>query len=65
MAEISAPRIESISDQGSGSGSPDAQEQPVPNARVKPAVPAKISPSRVPEISPPAEEDKHDLDEMA
>jgi hypothetical protein len=60
MAEISPPRIESISDPNSG-----PQDQPAPNPRAKQDVAAKPAPPRVPEVSAPEEEDQHQLDEMA
>ena len=60
MAEISPPRIESISDPGSG-----PQDQPGQNPRVKPAVAVKLHSPPLPEISSPEEEEKHALDEMA
>ena len=63
MAEISAPRIESISDHSSDSAA--KQEQAAQNPRVKTVNTAKPAQPQVPEISSPEEEEKHDLDEMA
>ena len=60
MAEILPPRIESISDPGSG-----PRDQPEQHPRAKGAVVEKPLPPELPEISPPEEEEKHDLDEMA
>jgi hypothetical protein len=60
MAEITPPRIESISD--ANSGPPD---QPAPKPRAKAAAAGKPAPPHVPEVSAPEEEDKHELDEMA
>ena len=60
MAEIISPRIESITDPG-----PGPQDQSTRNARPKAKASGKSTPSQVPEISQPAEEEKHNLDEMA
>jgi hypothetical protein len=60
MAEISGPRIESISDPGSGS-----QEPPREKPQVKPYAAWKPDPSKTPEIGAPEEEEKRQLDEMA
>jgi len=60
MAEITPPRIESISDPNSGS-----QEQPAQKPRTKVAIGAKPASPPVPEISAPEEDEKHELDEMA
>jgi hypothetical protein len=60
MAEITPPRIESISDPNSG-----PRDQPAQKPRAKAAVAAKSVPQQAPEVSAPEEEDKHELDEMA
>jgi|GEM_PF-4744886 len=64
MAEISPPRIESISDRDSGPGS-EPQGQPPHPARAKAADPSKSTTPGSPEISPPGEDERHNLDEMA
>jgi hypothetical protein len=60
MAEISGPRIESITDPGPGS-----QDEPYPKPPAKGVVPAKPSPPGLPEIGARDEQEKPKLDEMA
>jgi hypothetical protein len=60
MADITPPRIESISDPNSG-----LQDQPPPKPRVKAAAAGKPAPPHVPQVSAPGEEEIHELDEMA
>jgi hypothetical protein len=64
MAEISPPRIESISDPNSGSQD-RSQDQPAPKPPAKQNAAAKPAAPRAPEVSAPEEEDQHQLDEMA
>ena len=60
MDEISAARIEGISDPGPGS-----QGQPYKTARAKAAAAGKPAPPNTPEIGAAEEEEKCKLDEMA
>jgi hypothetical protein len=60
MAEITPPRIESISDPNSG-----PPDQPGQKPRAKAAAAGKAVPPQPPEVSAPEEEEKHELDEMA
>jgi hypothetical protein len=60
VAEISPPRVESISDPN-----PRSQDQPAKKPRVKPVAGQQPAPPHAPEVSTPDDEDKHELDELA
>ncbi len=60
MAEISASRIEPMSDPSHG-----RQDQPAQKQHAKTASAGKVTSPPVPKVSEPDEEDKHSLDEMA
>ena len=63
MAEITSPRIESVSDPAAGPRS-GPEDQPAKKTRLKTPAPGKPL-AHVPEISQLEEEEKHKLDEMA